>query len=189
MERHYLKFGNKKMSKIGKQIINIPSGTTVTLTGGILKVKGPKGELSRPVRSEVVFNVASDNITLAPGNSEISTKALWGTYSSILKSMVAGVNTPFEKKLMIEGVGFKVEVVGKELVMALGFSHPVKIKIPDTLKVVVEKGSMTITGINKEEVGEFSAFIRAKKKPEPYKGKGIRYSDEVVRRKQGKKTA
>jgi large subunit ribosomal protein L6 len=103
--------------------------------------------------------------------------------------MVAGVNKMFEKKLIVEGVGFKADVKGAELVMALGFSHPVNIKIPPELKVTTEKGQITITGISKDAVGAFAAKVRSYKEPEPYKGKGIRYSDEIIRRKQGKKTA
>ena len=103
-------------------------------------------------------------------------------------NMIDGVNKPFERKLIIEGIGFKGEVKGEEIVFALGFSHPVKIKIPKGLKVVSEKGALTVSGPDKDLVGQFAATLRALKKPEPYKGKGIRYSDEVIRRKQGKKT-
>jgi len=111
-----------------------------------------------------------------------------GTYAAHLKNMIRGVVAPFEKKLIIEGIGFKAEVKGGELVLALGFTHPVKIKIPDGLKVSSEKGAISVSGSDKEAVGQFAAAVRALKKPEPYKGKGIRYDGEVIRRKQGKKT-
>ena len=112
-----------------------------------------------------------------------------GTYDSHIKNMIAGVNKPYEKKLIVEGIGFKADVKGKDLVMALGFSHPVVIPIPADLKVVSEKTGITVSGIDCEKVGQFAAEIRSKKKPEPYLGKGISYADEVIRRKQGKKAA
>jgi large subunit ribosomal protein L6 len=131
--------------------------------------------------------IADGAVTLKPKND--NSKALWGTYASHIVNMIAGVNKPYEKKLIIEGIGYKADVKGAELVMGLGFSHLVKITIPADLKVVSEKGVVTVSGIDKEKVGQFVANIRAQKKPEPYKGKGIRYSDEVIRRKQGKKAA
>src|SRR3989344_3521462 len=145
------------MSKIGKQILNIPIGTTVTLIDGVLSVKGPKGENIRSFRNEIEITIKDGNITLAPLKKDMFLNALWGTYASIIKSMIIGVNTPYEKKLLIEGVGFKAEVSGDNLIMALGFSHPVKVAIPKDLKVMVDKTGITITGINKEKVGEFSA--------------------------------
>jgi len=177
------------MSRVGKQNIIIPEKTEVSLKDGNLLVKGPKGELSRYFKDSVEITISDKSITLLPKRNDIATKALWGTYASHISNMVTGVNTPFSKKLIIEGIGFKAEVVGKNLNLNLGFSHPIIKEIPEGLTVVHEKGTLTITGINKDEVGEFAANIRALKKPEPYKGKGIRYSDEVIRRKQGKKSA
>ncbi|MFA6339230.1 MAG: 50S ribosomal protein L6 [Candidatus Paceibacterota bacterium] len=177
------------MSRIGKQPIAIPQGTQVSLNDCTLVVKGPKGELSRDFKTEqVAIKIDSDTITLTPVKSDIQTNALWGTYAAHISNMITGVNKMFEKKLVIEGIGFKAEVKGPELVMSLGFSIPVKMEIPKGITVVVEKGNMTISGLDIERVGEFAAKVRAKKKPEPYKGKGIRYHDEVIRRKQGKKT-
>lgn len=178
------------MSRIGKQRIAIPDKTEVVLSGMTLKVKGPHGELSRDFRPAVAISVEGKEIALEPRSNSIENRALWGTYASHISNMVAGVNTPFVKKLQIEGIGYKAEVRGQEIVLSLGFSHPVKLEIPKGLKVAVDKNAtITVTGPDKEEVGAFSAKLRAQKKPEPYKGKGIRYENETVRRKQGKKTA
>ncbi len=178
------------MSRIGKQIIEIPQGTTVTVDGGIYTVKGPKGELKKAFRDDVVITIEDNKITLAPSSSKsVLSKALWGTYASLIKNMIQGVNTPYEKKLVLEGVGFKVDAQGDKLKFALGFSHDVFVEIPSHLNVTSEKNTITVNGIDKEEVGRFTANLRALKKPEPYKGKGLRYSDEIVRRKQGKKSA
>ena len=129
----------------------------------------------------------------APANTSESeapeTPILLGTYYSHIKNMIAGVNKPYEKKLIVEGIGFKADVKGKDLVLALGFSHTITMPIPADLKVVSEKNNLTISGIDCEKVGQFAAEIRSKKKPEPYLGKGVRYADEVIRRKQGKKAA
>lgn len=177
------------MSRIGKQIIEIPQGTTVSVDGNVYSVKGPKGELKRAFRDEVVITIDGDKISFAPKSEKnVLAKSLWGTYASHISNMIQGVNTPYEKKLIVEGVGFRVELQGKQLKFALGFSHDVFVDIPETLEVTTEKNNITIIGIDKEEVGRFAANVRALKKPEPYKGKGIRYHDEVVRRKQGKKS-
>lgn len=177
------------MSRIGKQIIEIPAGTTLSVLGNDYTVKGPKGELTRTFRDEVVVTIDGNNVTFAPKDMRDNlAKALWGTYASHLQNMIQGVNTPYEKKLILEGVGYRVELQGKQLKFALGFSHDVFVEVPDSLQVVVEKNNITITGIDKEEIGRFASNIRALKKPEPYKGKGIRYAGEVVRRKQGKKS-
>ncbi len=177
------------MSRIGKQIIIIPEKTEVVYNDGVVGVKGPLGELSRDFsKGDIEITIDGNEITLKPTSSSKFANALWGTYASHLKNMVDGVNKLFEKKLIIEGVGFKVELSGDELVLSLGFSHKINVKVPQGLNVVVEKNDITISGISKEDVGQFTAQIRALKKPEPYKGKGIRYDGEVVRRKQGKKT-
>ncbi|MDD5068876.1 MAG: 50S ribosomal protein L6 [Candidatus Pacebacteria bacterium] len=175
------------MSRIGKKIIAVPEKTEVKIGAGVMSVKGPLGELSRPFKdNEVKIALADGKVTLSPVGEDSG--ALWGTYSAHLTNMIKGVHTPFSKKLIIEGVGYKWDVKGEELNLALGFSHPVKLKIPKGLKVVAEKGNLTITGNDVEMVGHFTAKVRDLKKPEPYKGKGIRYSDEVIRRKAGKKT-
>lgn len=177
------------MSRIGKQEIQIPNGVQVTKDGAILKVVGPKGTLTKIFRDDIIVNIANDLITLNIKRNDKFSKALWGTYASHIKNMIKGVETPYQKKLILEGVGFKSEVKGKEFNFALGFSHPVVVKIPEGITATAEKNLITISGIDKELVGSFTAAIRALKKPEPYKGKGMRYEDEVIRRKQGKKTA
>lgn len=178
------------MSRIGKQKVIVPNGTEVKLTGVVFSVKGPKGTLVRNFPGDVTLHIEGNEITFTPnkeGDREVN--ALWGTYASHVKNMIIGVNEGYTKKLILEGVGFKSEVTGKTLNLALGFSHPVKVSIPEGITVTAEKNNISVSGIDKELVGSFTASIRAMKKPEPYKGKGFRYSDEVIRRKQGKKAA
>lgn len=177
------------MSRVGKQIIAIPSGVEVLQKGNTLTVKGPKGSIERNFRDEVEIKIEGNAITFSPRRNDKLSRSLWGTYASHVKNMVTGVVTPFEKKLLIEGVGFKWEVKGKDLNLALGFSHPVIKAIPEGLTVTADKTSLTIVGVDKEQVGLFANIIRSLKKPEPFKGKGIRYSTETIRRKQGKKSA
>lgn len=178
------------MSRIGKQTVIVPQGTEVKLTGTVFSVKGPKGSLTRDFNGPVTIKIEGSEITFTPNKENDKTvNALWGTYASHVKNMVDGVNTGYTKKLVLEGVGFKSDVAGNVLNLALGFSHPVKVTIPEGITVTAEKNNITISGIDKELVGQFSSSIRSMKKPEPYKGKGFHYSDEVVRRKQGKKAA
>lgn len=177
------------MSRIGRQIIAIPTGVTVEINDGLLTVKGPKGELKREFKPIVTVNVNGGEVTLTPNRDDIETNSLWGTYASHVKNMIKGVVEPYVEKLILEGIGFKSEVVGTNLKMALGFSHPVNVEIPTGITMTSEKGLLTITGIDKEAVTQFAANLRSMKKPEPYKGKGFRYEKEVIRRKQGKKTA
>jgi len=176
------------MSRIGKQEIQIPTGTTVTQSGGSLTVKGPKGALTKIFRDDVVITIGEKVITLNVKRNDKFSKSLWGTYASHIKNMIKGVEVPYQKKLILEGIGFKSEVKGKEIHFALGFSHPVIVKLPEGIAVTAEKNNITVTGIDKELVGSFAAELRSLKKPEPYKGKGMRYENEVIRRKQGKKT-
>lgn len=178
------------MSRIAKQPIPIPKGVEVKLDASVLSVKGPKGSLTRDVKPDVVILIDAENVVLKPkDDTSIFSRALWGTYASHVKNMIAGVTEGYTKKLILEGVGFKSEVKGKELVLALGFSHGVNVAIPEGLTVTAEKNVITISGTDKEAVGQFAAKVRAMKKPEPYKGKGFRYDGEVIRRKQGKKAA
>lgn len=177
------------MSRIGKQITTIPEGTTVTMSEGILTVKGPKGELTKKFLPIVEVSIEGSELSFKPKQNDAFGRSLWGTYSSHAKNMIAGVNTPYVKKLILEGVGYKGDVQGNVLNLALGFSHPVKVEIPSDVTVLVEKGNFTFTSIDKESVGSFSAKVRSLKKPEPYKGKGFRYDDEIIKRKQGKKAA
>ncbi|MDH5442079.1 MAG: 50S ribosomal protein L6 [Candidatus Nomurabacteria bacterium] len=177
------------MSRLGKQPITIPKGVEVKFAEGVLTVKGPKGELKREFKPSIKIEVGDTEITTTPVSKDIFTNALWGTYSSHIMNMIIGVTTGYEKKLILDGVGFKVDVKGSNLEMALGFSHPVVKVIPDELTVTAEKNTVTVQGIDKDLVGQFSAETRALKKPEPYKGKGFHYQGEVIRRKQGKKSA
>lgn len=176
------------MSRIGKQEIKIPASVKVNQNGNTLTVIGPKGTLSREFRDDIAINISNDVIILNTKRNDKFSKSLWGTYASHIKNMIQGVETPYQKKLILEGVGFKSDVKDNQIHFALGFSHPVVVKIPEGLTVTAEKNNITVTGIDKELVGSFTASIRALKKPEPYKGKGMRYEDEVIRRKQGKKT-
>lgn len=177
------------MSRIAKKPIALPPKTEATYSDGIITVKGPLGELKKKFRDDIGISVADGHVTLTLNNETLHAKALWGTYASHIKNMIAGVNKPYEKKLVVEGIGFKADVKGKDLVLAVGFSHPVHLSIPEGLKVTSEKNLLTVSGNDIEKVGHFAAVIRATKKPEPYLGKGIRYENEVIRRKQGKKAA
>lgn len=177
------------MSRVGKQQLAIPANTTVEYTDNVFSVKGPLGTLSKMFKDSLTITIENNVVSFEPKANDPFSRAIWGTYASHVKNMLAGVNTPYVKKLILEGVGFKSEVKGTVLHLALGFSHPVVVDIPKELTVTAEKNLLTITGINKEVVGEFAASVRALKKPEPYKGKGFRYDTEVIRRKAGKKTA
>jgi large subunit ribosomal protein L6 len=177
------------MSRIGKKVINLPANTEVRVDGPVVIVKGPLGELRKEILPNVEVKSENNTVTFLKKRNDILSKALWGTYASHVTNMIEGVNKPYEKKLSVEGVGYKSEVSGNNLVLSVGFSHPVKVLVPGGLKVTAEKNQITITGIDKEEVGSFASKVRSIKKPEPYKGKGIRYVGEVVKMKQGKKTA
>ncbi len=176
------------MSRIGKQEILIPAGVKVSQSGSTLSVVGPKGTLTKNFRDDVVIAITDKAINLTIKRNDKFSKSLWGTYAAHVKNMIAGVVTPYQKKLILEGVGYKSDVKGKEFHFALGFSHPVIVPIPEGLTATADKNNITITGIDKELVGSFTAAVRALKKGEPYKGKGMRYEGEVLRRKQGKKT-
>jgi len=182
------------MSRIGKQKIVIPTGVKVSQNASIFTVVGSKGTLTKNFRDDIAITITDKIITLNIKRNDKFSKSLWGTYASHIKNMIKGVETPYQKKLILEGIGFKSEIKpartggGKEFHFALGFSHPVIVSIPEDITATVEKNNITIVGIDKELVGSFAAAIRALKKPEPYKGKGMRYEGEVIRRKQGKKT-
>ena len=178
------------MSRVGSQQIKIPESVEVSFSDGVLKVKGPKGELERKIRSWVEVSIDKENnlLTFAPLSNSREVKALWGTYASHAQNMIQGVTEGFSRKLSVEGVGYKSEQKDDNIVLYVGFSHPVEMKIPEGLEAVVDKASIEIKGIGKESVGDFAAKIRAVKKPEPYKGKGIRYEGEIVKMKEGKKS-
>lgn len=176
------------MSRIAKKPITLPAKVEASIASGVLAVKGPLGELKKDIRSDITVKIENNEIALIPVGESLEVLALWGTYASHIRNMIEGVQKPYEKKLIVEGIGYKSDVKGNEIHLALGFSHPVVRPIPAGLKVTAEKNVITVSGIDVEQVGQFVAKIRALKKPEPYKGKGIRYSDEVIRRKQGKKS-
>jgi len=177
------------MSRIGKQSIAIPTGTDVSVSDETITVKGKGGTLTRELHPVVKVSVTDGHASVEPMNTSHLARALWGTYAAHIKNMVKGVNEPFVKKLQVEGIGYKAEVSGKNLKLNVGFSHPVLVAIPEGLIAAVEKNIVTISGADKDAVGQFAASVRAIKKPEPYKGKGIRYEGEVIRMKQGKKAA
>jgi large subunit ribosomal protein L6 len=177
------------MSRIGKKGIDIPKNTEVKIDNGVVRVKGPLGELSKIFNKNIVITTTPDKVELKPKKESLENDALWGTYASHIKNMIEGVNKNFTKRLVVEGIGYKADVMPSEIVFKVGFSHPVKVSIPKGLKVSSEKGILVINGIDKELVSSFASGLRAIKKPEPYKGKGIRFEDEVIRRKEGKKTA
>lgn len=176
------------MSHIGKKGIQIPEKVEVKLVDGILSVKGPLGEMTRLMQSDIVVKIDGKTIFVELRKGALN-KAVWGTYASHISNMIKGVTIGFEKKLIIEGIGFKAQLEGANLSLNIGLSHPVKIEIPKGVKVLVEKSIITINGCDKETIGQFSANVRAFKKPEPYKGTGIRYEKEIIRRKAGKKAA
>ncbi len=174
------------MSRLGKIPVAIPKGVEVTLADGVLTVKGPKGTLTRPVRKDVDIVIENNEVTLAPGKTDLA-KALWGTYAAHVRNMVTGVTEGFTRILEIEGVGYRAEVKGTDLVLSVGYSHVVPLAIPAGIAAVVEKSVITLTGPDKEALGQFAADVRKVREPEPYKGKGIRYRGEFIIRKQGKK--
>lgn len=182
------------MSRVGKQPIIIPQGVELKLDNQEISVKGPKGELKRQVHADVAV-VIEGNQAVVSLDEKLSkkrakqAKGLWGLYRTLIDNMVQGVVKEFEKKLEIEGTGYRAQVQGTLLDLSLGFSHPVNLEIPQGLAVTVEKNVITVSGIDKEQVGEFAARIRRLRPVEPYKGKGVRYQGEVVRRKEGKRAA
>lgn len=177
------------VSRLAKKPIPVPAKVEVTATPGSLSVKGAKGTLTRSVHSSIKIEVTPEGVVITPINTSRLAYALTGTFASHLKAMMQGVETPFKKVLILNGVGYKVEQKGNELVFAVGFSHPVSITVPEGITASVAKNTITVEGADKQAVGQFAAEIRAIKKPEPYLGKGIKYEDEVIRRKQGKKAA
>ena len=175
------------MSKVGKLPVAIPAGVTVTVANGLISVKGPKGELKQSFHDEIDIKVEGTEVVLTTKNGAKQTNAYHGLYRSLINNMVKGVTDGFTKTLVITGVGYRAEVKGKELVMNLGYSSDYIAIIPDGLTVVATPdGKLTVTGIDKQLVGEFCSQVRKLRKPEPYKGKGIRYETEVIRRKVGK---
>lgn len=175
------------MSKVGKLPVAVPAGVTVTMSDGVIAVKGPKGELKQSYSENVIVEFKDGQITVAPKEDTKAANSAHGLYRALISNMVTGVTNGFTKTLIITGVGYRAEVQGKQLVMNLGYSSDFIAVIPEGLTVVADaQGKVTISGIDKQLVGEFSAQIRKLRAPEPYKGKGIRYETEVIRRKVGK---
>ena len=176
------------MSRVGSSAITIPPDVTLSNEGGVIVVKGKNGELSTSLHSDVELSVADNVATLKPARDTRQAKALWGTMRSNLNNMVVGVTEGFTRKLEINGVGYRAAMQGNKLVLSLGFSHPVEMEVPAGLKVAVENNtSLTITGADKQLLGQFASEVRAKRPPEPFKGKGVKYADEYIVRKEGKK--
>lgn len=175
------------MSRIGKAPITVPKGVTVDLKGNDVKVKGPKGELSRTIRPEIEIKMEDDKVILSKKTDDRLSRALYGLSRTLVANMVKGVSDGFEKTLEMTGVGYRATMEGTKLVMALGYSHPVEIEPPQGLAIAVGKGNViTVSGIDKQAVGDLASFIRDRRPPEVYKGKGVRYKGEVIRRKAGK---
>jgi len=185
------------MSRIGKKPILIPKNVEAKVSDHEILIKGPKGELSLSLPKELNVSLTEADLegeegkklTIGVGKRTKKSPALWGLFRSIAFNMVVGVSDGFEKKLEINGVGYRASIEGKDLILNIGFSHPVKVEAPSGIEFKVEKNIITVSGIDKQLVGQTAAKVRAKRKPEPYKGKGIKYLDEVIRRKSGKKVA
>lgn len=178
----------RNMSRIGKKSIEIPQSVKVEVNKQEIKVSGPKGELNLSINRNINAEIKDGKILVVPSKSlSKKEKGLWGLQRMLISNMIEGVSKGFEKKLEIEGVGYKAVVQGDELVLNVGFVHSVKVKKPEGISFLVEKNVITINGIDKQKVGQVAAEIRAVKKAEPYKGKGIKYQGEKIRRKEGKK--
>ncbi|MBS7020656.1 MAG: 50S ribosomal protein L6 [Firmicutes bacterium] len=176
------------MSRIGNRILTIPEGVTVTIDGNVVKVNGPKGELSTEVNRNITVNVDGNELTVTRKNDNF--KHFHGTANANIKNMLIGVTEGFEKKLEAVGVGYRFQIKGNTLVVSAGYSHPVEKEIPAGIQLESPSNTeLFVRGIDKQLVGEFAANVRDIRRPEPYKGKGIRYADEHVRRKEGKKAA
>ena len=177
------------MSRIGKKSINIPEGVEVKIENNVLKAKGPRGEAFLVIPDSLKVEISNNSLNVSPIRDEKDTKALWGTTRAHLNNLIKGLTQGFQKDLEIEGVGYRVNVEGKNLVLKVGYINPVSLEIPDDIEVNIEKNSISVSGNSQEKVGQFAANIKAVKPVEPYKGKGIHYKGERIRRKAGKKIA
>jgi large subunit ribosomal protein L6 len=174
------------MSRVGKKPVTVPKGVTVSVKDGQLGVKGPKGELKRPVPPLVQISVGKEAVDVSRQSDEGAARAQHGLMRALLQNMVDGVTKGFEKKLEINGVGYKAEVAGEKLTLSLGYSHPIVFMLPKGITAKVEKNVLTLAGIDREALGEAAAKVRSFRPPEPYKGKGVKYLEETIRRKVGK---
>lgn len=179
------------MSKIGKKPIELPTGVTVEVKDATVTVKGPKGTLTRQVPASIKVAIEGSTVTvsLTAENPSRDDGAQWGLYRALINNMLIGVSTGWSTELIFQGVGYKAVVKGKDLELSLGYSHTIEIKAPEGITFEVEKSSIKVIGIDKELVGHLASLIRSKRLPEPYKGSGIRYADEVIKKKAGKKAA
>lgn len=176
------------MSRIGKKAVPVPAGVTANIADKVLSVKGPKGTLTMPLADEITYDVQSDAISIAPSNATKRARAFWGMQRTMVQNLVTGVTTGFSKKLVITGVGYRAAAQGKNLKLQLGYSHDVNIEVPEGLEVKTpDATTVEISGADKQKVGQLAAEIRRWRKPEPYKGKGIKYDGEFIFRKEGKK--
>jgi len=176
------------MSRVGKKPVAIPSGVTASVEGGVVKVKGPKGALQLALHGDVEAKMEKGGVQVDPRSDSKRARAMWGTYRTLVANLVTGVTNGFERRLEITGVGYRAAVQGKNLQIALGYSHDIVYPIPDGIAIVTPRPTeVVITGIDKQKVGQVAAEIRDFRKPEPYKGKGIKYAGEYIFRKEGKK--
>lgn len=175
------------MSRIGKKPVVVPGKVETSLSANVLSVKGPKGTLSFAHHYEVALRLEGDQIFVEKKGVTKRAQALWGTTAKLIHNMLIGVTEGFTKQLELNGVGYRMNLTGKKLVLALGFSHPVEILLPEKIEAKVEANILTLSSIDKQVLGEFAAYVRKQKPVEPYKGKGFRYVGEQVRRKEGKK--
>ncbi|MEA2777119.1 MAG: large subunit ribosomal protein [Acetobacteraceae bacterium] len=180
--------GKARMSRVGKYPVEIPAGVQIAIAGGMLTATGRLGELKLPLTEFVKATVDGNKVSVAPSTNEARSRMMWGTTRALIASMVKGVSTGFTRSLEITGTGYRAAVQGKNLEINLGFSHPVVYPVPEGIKITCERPtSIKVEGVDKRLVGQVASEIRAFRPPEPYKGKGARYTDEVVRRKEGKK--
>ena len=188
-EKWFVKSGkNNFMSRIGKKIIEIPTVVKVNIKDNKINITGPKGSLDFTHHREMKVKILENKVIVEKKGNSKEAPAVWGTTTKIIDNMIKGVTEGFEKQLELNGVGFRMALQGKKINLALGFSHPVAVDIPENIEVKIESNIMTISGIDKQKVGQFAAEIRRFKPVEPYKGKGFRYVGEIVRKKEGKKS-
>jgi large subunit ribosomal protein L6 len=175
------------MSRLAKKPIIIPAGVIAEIAGNKISIKGSKGSLDFTHHNEVKIEIKPEGILVTKKGKTKEAPAIWGTTARLIENMIEGVTQGFQKKLELNGVGYRMNMAGKKITLALGFSHPVEVQIPDGIDVKIEGNALTVSGIDKQKVGQFAANIRRLKPVEPYKGKGFKYAGEVVRRKEGKK--
>ncbi|MEX2514642.1 MAG: 50S ribosomal protein L6 [Candidatus Paceibacterota bacterium] len=175
------------MSRIGKKPIEVPENVTASMKDGVFTAEGPNGTLERKLHDIVSIEIDAGEITVTPKEKNVFARSMWGTAAAHIKNMITGVTEGFKKQLIFSGIGYRANVGGDTLTLEMGYSHNIELDIPDTLEVSVEKNTITVSGPDKELVGSFAADIRAVRTPEPYKGSGIKYADEIIRRKEGKK--